>query len=160
MLGFKLNHVSKRGPRDYSGVSPLDGGWTPLMIPENVLMMTEIHHIPKVCSNKCISMCGCVNINAYLHYTDMKQTGKRQNWGYTLLWFPVDTLMNKTMMINHKWPAVVQGLFCVCAQPMMLRCHVVSHWLGAYIKWSLVLYEYFYANINVIHVTSTVFFLN
>ena len=32
-----------------------------------------------------------------------------------------------------------QGSFCVWAQPMraMLQCNVVSHWLGAYTKWSL-----------------------
>ena len=33
----------------------------------------------------------------------------------------------------------LQRSFWVCAQPMrvMLQCNVVSHWLGAYTKWSL-----------------------
>ena len=37
--------------------------------------------------------------------------------------------------------AVLQGSFCVCVpgqREMMLHCNVISHWLGAYTKWSLV----------------------
>ena len=33
----------------------------------------------------------------------------------------------------------MQGPFCVCSQwEMALQCNVISHWLGAFTKWSLV----------------------
>ena len=49
-------------------------GWRyAFMISENVLMM-EIHHMPKVCSNKLISIWACGNMNTNLNYENIRQT--------------------------------------------------------------------------------------
>ena len=54
----------------------------------------------------------------------------------------------KMYTITHTSTLIYQGSFCVCAQPMSRRrytCNVVSQWLGAYTKWSLVYYIFFNA---------------
>ena len=64
--------------------------------------------------------------------------GSLQNWEYQIMLIVRNIKKALFMWLFHyNVNSIFQGLFCVWAPPMRRHYNIMSHWLGAYTKWSL-----------------------